>query len=97
MPCGFLWIFSILDYFRRRNSRYSHTPWAFLSVSKAAILVLLICVTFVDLAMTISTEETIYTSQYVALGIKIVTFVSLFIQSSDFSSKWNCFNSSTSV
>lgn len=87
MPCGFLWIFSIIDYFRRRNSRYSDQPWAFLSITKAALLALLICVTFVDLAMMVSTDERIYASQYVALGIKIVTFVSKTVRFSDINSK----------
>lgn len=76
-PCGFLWLFSLLDFSRRRNSRYSHVPWSFLNVSKSIIIFLLICLMSFDLAMLISVgdETDIYNVQYVSVGLNIASFV----------------------
>lgn len=77
-PCGFLWLFSLLDFVRRRNSRSSHIPWSILNVSKSLVLVLLISMAFVDLAMmvSVSDEFEVFPVHYVSMGVKLATFVS---------------------
>jgi hypothetical protein len=74
-----LWLFSLLDYSRRKRSRYSDIPWSFLNVTRAIILLLLISLVFVELSMLLSVRDeiNIYDSQFVSVGIKIATFVSL--------------------
>lgn len=78
VPCGFLAIFSILDFFSRSKSRYSDIPWSFLNVSKSLVLVSLICLTFIDLSMMLSVDEEIdiYNVQIVSVGVKAIAFVS---------------------
>ncbi|CRL02864.1 CLUMA_CG015851, isoform A [Clunio marinus] len=76
-PCGFLWLFSLLDLMRRRNSRYRDIPWSFLNVTKSITLFLLICVMFFDMSMLFSVrqEEPIYDVQIVSIFVKIATLL----------------------
>lgn len=78
-PCGFLWIFAVIDYMRRRNSRYHDIPWSLLNISKMLIVLLLLCATIFDLFMTISVHGhvVVYDVQFVSINVKIATFVSL--------------------
>jgi ATP-binding cassette, subfamily C (CFTR/MRP), member 1 len=77
-PCGFLWLFSLLDYSRRKRSRYSDIPWSLLNVSRAIALFLLISIVCVEVSVLVSVREeiNIFDAQFVAVGIKIATFVS---------------------
>ncbi|CAO1343275.1 unnamed protein product [Diamesa hyperborea] len=77
IPCGFLWMFSLIDVFQMKKSRYSDIPWGFLNIIKSMFLLLLICVSFTDLAMLldVQTEEKIFDVQFVSVGIKIATFI----------------------
>jgi ATP-binding cassette subfamily C (CFTR/MRP) protein 1 len=81
LPCAFLFVFSPLDVYRRCQSRYGDIPASFLNVSKFAIVVLLLLLTFTDLAAMVlitanDTEETIYGVQFVSFGLKVGAFVS---------------------
>lgn len=81
MPCAFLALFTLLDVYRRSNSRYSDIPWGLLNLSKSLVLLLLICLTFYDLSMMLSVrsegEIDIYDVQIVSASIKAATFVSV--------------------
>lgn len=80
-PCLFLWLYSILDIKWRLNSRYSHIPWTLLNITKFLILFVLIGLQIADLTFLIlhnnAHDGFIYTAQFVAVGVKLVTFVSL--------------------
>jgi ATP-binding cassette, subfamily C (CFTR/MRP), member 1 len=80
IPCAYLWIFSFFDWVGLMKSKYSDIPWSFLNVSRFSIVVLLLCLSLVDLAMMISLNSSadIFGVQYVSLGIKFITFVSKF-------------------
>lgn len=79
IPCAYLWLFSLIDLRRRAKSRYSDIPWSLVNLSKLLCIILLICLTIVDLVMMLTIADTgeIYSVQYVSLGIKLVTFVSI--------------------
>lgn len=80
VPCGFLWLFSLIDVYKRNKSRYSDIPWGFLNLTKSLVLFLLICLSFYDLAMMLSMRGqgnyAIYDVQIVSISAKIATFVS---------------------
>lgn len=78
VPCGFLFLFAILDVYVRFRSRYSDIPWSFLNVSKSIVLFLLICLTFYDMAMLVTNWDTakVYDVHIVAVSVKAVAFVS---------------------
>lgn len=74
----FLWIFAMLDVYKRLNSRYSDIPWSFLNISKAIILFVLISLVCIDLAMLLTVDDgtSVYEVQYVTIAMKLSTFVS---------------------
>lgn len=71
-------MFSLIDVFQMKKSRFSDIPWGFLNIIKSLFLLLLICVSFTDLAMIldVQAEVKIFDVQFVSVGIKIATFVS---------------------
>lgn len=83
VPCAFLWIFSLPDFYRIRKSRHSDIPLSFLNITKLISVILLILLSTMDLTFMIlhrmneEAEEEIYDVQFVSTGIKIVTFVSM--------------------
>lgn len=77
-PCLYLWIFTILDFHRRRKSRYGDIPWSTLNITKFVIVIALLSLSFVELTllMLIGEDEAgIYTVHYVSLSVKIISFV----------------------
>lgn len=84
-PCLFVALFALLDVYSRSRSRYSDIPWSILNLSKSLVLLLLICLTFVDLSILLSSRSDtsndieIYNVQIVSVAIKAATFVSLFL------------------
>lgn len=83
MPCAFLAVFTLLDVYCRSQSRYSDIPWSILNVSKSLVLLLLISLSFYDLAMMLSVRSEagidIYDVQIVSVSVKAGSFVSLFV------------------
>jgi len=79
-PCGFVWLFSLLDVYRRSNSRFESIPWNIFNVFKSLALFLLISLQFVDLAMMLDARGSgiavIYDVQIVSVSVKAATFVS---------------------
>jgi len=80
VPCGFVWLFALMDFYRRQSSRYGDIPWSLLNLSKSLILFLLICLQFTDLAMMLDARGSdiavIYDVQIVSVSVKAATFVS---------------------
>lgn len=80
IPCGFLLIFSLLDIYRRSQSRYSDIPWSILNISKYLVLGSLFVLTIIDMAMIIISRSKydikIYDGQIVSVIVKAATFVS---------------------
>jgi hypothetical protein len=80
-PCAFLALFTLLDVYLRSKSRYSNIPWSLLNLSKSLALLLLISLTFYDLAMMLSVRSEpdidIYDVQVVSVSVKAGTFVSV--------------------
>lgn len=80
VPCAFLAVFTLLDVYCRSQSRYSDIPWSILNVSKSLVLLLLICLSFYDLAMMLSVRSEagidIYDVQIVSVSVKAGSFVS---------------------
>jgi ATP-binding cassette, subfamily C (CFTR/MRP), member 1 len=78
VPCAFIALFSPLDVYLRSKSRHSDIPWGFLNLSRALVLVSLICLTFIDLSMMLSMRDggEIYDVQIVSVSVKAGTFVS---------------------
>lgn len=78
VPCGFLFLFSLLDYKRRENSRSRDIPWTILNGAKFLITFLLICSTINVLLATLDVGHEIHftASHFVAIAVKLVAFVS---------------------
>jgi len=79
VPCLFVWVFSGLDIMWRLKSRYSDIPWSFINISKFLLIILLIALSITDLVILISMmeNEDVFPVQFVTIGIKIATFVSV--------------------
>lgn len=79
VPCLFLWLFSGLDIMWRMKSRYSDIPWSFINLSKFLIIILLVALSITDLVILLSMveNEDVFPVQFVTIGIKIATFVSI--------------------
>lgn len=84
VPCLFLILFAPLDLYFRSRSRYSDIPLSLLFVLKSIASFLLICLTFADMAMMLNwrfgdeaSGVTIYNVQFVSVGVKAFSFVSI--------------------
>ena len=83
-PCGFLFLFSILEVYKLKTSRYRDIPWSVLNVSKIIFITLTLALCIADLSMLFPAVQdaniTIYDVQFVTAGVKILAFVSIFIK-----------------
>lgn len=78
LPCGFLWLFAILEVFYMKNSINRNIPWGFVNSSKLILTGGLIVLSFIDLIVVNinQNEQDIYPVDFYTPVIKIATFVS---------------------
>lgn len=80
VPCAFLLLFSPFDLYFRFNGRYADIPWSFLNISKFITIVLLFCLSIIDLGMMLGLRNEddieIFDSQIVSVSVKAAIFVS---------------------
>ncbi|VVD06181.1 unnamed protein product [Leptidea sinapis] len=83
IPCGFLWLTALLDAYYILNSKERNIPWNILNISKLVITILLIVFKFVDLGVAVhkssNEEEDVFSADYYAPLVKILTFFGVFI------------------
>jgi ATP-binding cassette subfamily C (CFTR/MRP) protein 1 len=79
IPCGFLWLYSIIDIRRRYKSHFSDIPWSWLNVSRLLGIFLLICLSITDWWLLISSrkDREIFGVQLLSSKIKTTTFVNI--------------------
>lgn len=76
-PCVFLAVFSPLDIYYAKTSKYANIPWGYLNVFRSFLNIGLIILTIADIVMaaTWGTDE-LYDVHVVTPIVKLVTFVS---------------------
>jgi len=78
-PCVFLWLFTPLDAYYIKTSRYANIPWGTLNISRYIITFLLLAITLADLIMgIIRQEEGAYNVHIVTPAVKLISFVSFY-------------------
>lgn len=77
VPCVFIWLFTIIELHYIRRSPNKNIPWTWKNVIKLGLTVFLIILTFVDIGMAISKQDTskIHQVHFYTPAIKIATFV----------------------
>lgn len=81
LPCGFLWLFAILEVFYIKNAINRNIPWGFLSASKLILTGGLIVLSFIDLVIVNfnQDEQDVHPVDFYTPVIKIATFVSTYL------------------
>lgn len=79
LPCGFLWLFALLDVFYIKNSINRNIPWGFLNATKLILTGGLILLSLVDLIVVIVNQDdkAVFPVDFYVPVIKIATFVSI--------------------
>ncbi|XP_011636993.1 multidrug resistance-associated protein 1 isoform X2 [Pogonomyrmex barbatus] len=76
IPCGFLWMFSVIEGYYFLNSKRRNVPYTWLFISKQVLTIGLILLCIVDLGVAIheSTKDTVYSVDFYTPVIKIISF-----------------------
>ncbi|KAJ6648205.1 Multidrug resistance-associated protein 1 [Pseudolycoriella hygida] len=75
-PCVFLWVFTPLEVYYIRTSKYSSMPWGFLNISRLVLTILLFVITLADLIMAIVREgDGAYNVHIVTPAVKLLSFM----------------------
>lgn len=74
----FLWLFTPLEIFYIKSSKYANIPWSVLNISRIIITILLGVITLSDLIMAIVREgDGAYDVHIVTPAVKLISFVSV--------------------
>lgn len=77
IPCGFLWLFTLLEIYYMRNSKDKNIPRNFLNSSKIILTAGITILTICDLVFAITYSGPTYPVHFYTPVIKIATFVSI--------------------
>lgn len=73
----FLWVFTPLDVYYMKTSKYTSIPWGMLNIARIIITILLLAITLSDLIMGIVREgDGAYDVHIVTPAVKFISFVS---------------------